>query len=170
MIGLEKITAVSNNPLIIEFAEFVITESGSRGLPNVETLDILKVARLVKHIWKIKYDHSGERKMDIVFSGTANDDFWKTNTMKNRTVDDLYTGDDYKDLIPKLYRKSLEDGRVAYSRRMALFDDVVVPRHVNIEAIFFPGSTDGKIIDSGIGLVDYSAPAFEGENVYMHLS
>ena len=169
MVNFEAITAVSRNPLILQFAEFVIGERGEAQYPTLKKLDLLKVPSLVRYIWKIDYDYAGTGDQKITFTGTELDRFWKLNPVKKGTVENLYTGRDYEDVMPNHYRRSLQQGKVAYTRRKAVFNDAEGERKVSIEAIFFPCATDGKTVDSGVGLADYFTKADIDENQYLLL-
>ncbi len=169
MLSLNKIKNVSEHPLLIKFADFVIGHCKDNAFPILKEMDLLEIPGLVKYIWKIHYKPNDGGKLNIIFTGTEIDRFWKINPSTVGTIDELYSGKDYDDVIPDLYKKSLEEGKVAYSCRVATIDDNEGARNANIEAIFFPCSSDGEAIDSGIGFVDYYTKAQVDKNIFLLL-
>jgi len=169
LVTVKEIANISTNPLINEFAAFIIEAQGDRHFPVLKALDLLNIPHLVQYLWKIDYGKEDGESQTITFTGTEVDRFWQLNASTAGSVEDLYKIKYNQDIMPRFYLQSLQEGKVAYSRRKATFSDELGKVSTNIEAIFFPCSSDGKTVDSGIGLVEYfSRQKVEGD-VFMLL-
>ena len=169
MVDIEKIRELTSHPRILEFASFVLLEGGRGVLPDYKKLDLIKIPKCIPCIWVIDYRASNHDDLVVKFTGSKLDEFWKTNVQKLGSIKKLYHGDDYEDVVPKMYHSALADKKVAYSLRYVHFHDDSGGKRVCIESIMFPCSSNGKDVDYGIGYVDYNSPSLPQRNTYLLL-
>ncbi|NQW00986.1 MAG: hypothetical protein HQ483_14875 [Rhodospirillales bacterium] len=166
MISFDKITALSDNPKILAFAEFVISEAGDRPYPDYRQIDLMKVAGLVSHVFVLDYRAGFEGGILIHFSGTEIDDLFGHNITGQRS-DTFYSGDDIGVFIMKLYRQAYVTGQPAYTRRSVHFKDATIDKNRIVENIMFPCSSDGDTIDFGLGFAQFTLTNAQIENRYI---
>ncbi len=169
MISLEKIKEHSEHVSILKFSEYVISKLGGNKYPIMKNLDLMDIPGLVNCIWKVAYSEGSDTELRMVFSGSEMDRFWKFNASKVGSVENLYKDKDCAEVMPNFYKESLQKGKVAYSKRVANLADAHGTRTACIEAIFFPCSSDGAKVNSGIGYVDYFTKTKIEKNIFLLL-
>ena len=71
LINIEKIRDRTQDQDILDFAEFVLAETGNRNFPDYKKMDLMKIAHLVAHIWVFDFTHGLEDGLIFHFSGSA---------------------------------------------------------------------------------------------------
>ena len=166
MISIDKIAALTENPRLLEFSEFMISEAADLAYPDYRTMDLMKIARLVSQIFVLDYRAGFDGGVLIHFSGTGIDDLFGRNITGLRS-DQFYSGADRNLFLTKLYFDASQTGLPAYTRRSVHFKDATIDKNRIIENIMFPCSSDGTSINFGVGYTQYSPSTRQIENQYI---
>ncbi len=116
MIDLRKIKELTTNSKLIEFAEFVIAETGDRRFPDYKKIDLMKIPKLVSNIWVFDFRNGISDGMQYLFSGTAIDAHFGKNIMGLR-FEDVYFAEDAKKLIENSHHQVYLQGKIGYTHR-----------------------------------------------------
>lgn len=152
-----------------EFGRFVLSHCKDRGLPDYKKMDLIQIPRLVPHIFVLD-----EREFDttdkLVFN-FAGGELTKTHgkALLGEDARAVYESDQNFEEISKLYRKSINDKLVSYTKRYSeLVTDYGGSEWKTTEALFFPCSSNGANVDWGVGCVHYDVEPTNGENIFLH--
>ncbi|NQU61297.1 MAG: hypothetical protein HQ512_09220 [Rhodospirillales bacterium] len=165
MISLKKIKAVTSSPKFIAFADFVIEGAGDRDFPCYQEMDLMKIPSLVPNIWVFDLRGGLDNGAKYHFSGTKVDEHFG-RTLTGLMLEDIYSGDDYEQVVTGCYHKAFRQKKVAYTYRTARYADSLIDRFNLVETLMFPCSSNNSDIDFAIGLVTYSQVDQKVENIY----
>lgn len=155
MIAIEKIRALTPNPKIIQFSEFVIAQAGEKKFPDYQEMDLMEIPQLVRHIWVFDFRNGVKNGVPFHFSGTHMDNFFKRN-ITGEKVEDVYQGNDANEILEGCYYKVYAQKKIAYTIRVATYKDKIIDKTVKTETILFPCSNNNMNINFGVGLVEYT--------------
>ncbi len=168
MIRIEAIEALTANPKLIEFARFVIAETGERAFPDYKAMDLMRIAPLVTHVWVLDFRDGVGDGPPLHFSGTHIDANYEKN-ITGKSFEEIYAGEDFEQAITGCYYQVYRQKKVCYSHRVAHYMDDRIDKYKLIEAILLPCSGDGEVIDFGIGFSEYSFSKTDIEPRYILL-
>ena len=154
MIDLEKIRELKVGPSIIEFAEFLVQQKGENEFPDYRKLDLMKIPRMVSHLWVMDFRSVSENGLLVHFSGTKVDEQYGFNIM-GKTFDECYTGDYKEQLIEEYFTPVYASKKIGFTRRKDFYQDSTWRTHRVIETMLFPCSSDGEVINFGAGVTNF---------------
>lgn len=154
MIDIQKIKELTTNSKIIEFAEFVISESGEKEFANYKELDAMKIPRLIPHFFVFDYRRGIDDGLLIHHSGTFMDSFFGEN-ITGHYEEEYYKSASDKESLIDLYRTAYSSKKTAYACREIDFD-INYKKFKHAESVVFQSSSDGEILDFGLGIAIYS--------------
>ena len=163
MIDIQKIREVTNNPQILAFAEFVISETGNKDFPNYKELDLMKIPRLVGNVYVFDPQPSEDKKLLFKFSGTRIDEHNGTN-VTGKYFEDFYIGDDFQTDVGNLY-DVIEKRKIGFLRRMVIFENEILDKVRYVKRIAFPCSSNGTDINFIIGLIIFERKQDDKEDL-----
>ena len=155
MIDIQKIKELTKNSKLIEFAEFVIAETGDKDFPDYKKMDLMKIASLVTHIWVFDFRNGVENDVPLIFSGTHVDSHHGRNVTGLLSAE-TYAGDDYEIVIDEIYFNVYRQKKTAYTKRIVHYLDGYIDKIKIAESMLFPCSNNNNDIDYEIGFSEYS--------------
>ena len=165
MIPTDTIRALTNNPKFLEFVDFLTDAAGDAEYPNYRSLDLMRIAHLVRHTWVMDFRDGLDIRPKIVFSGTHIDAHYEMN-ITGKCFEEIYVEDDFETAIRGNYYQVYAQKKISYTRRLAHFFDDRVDKYKTIEAMLFPCSSDGETIDYGVGYVEYTLGSSPPEKIF----
>ncbi len=155
LINIEKIRERTRDQDILEFAEFVLAETGNRNFPDYKKMDLMKIARLVAHTWVFDFKNGLEDGLIFHFSGTKIDSHFGRN-ITGLDFEKVYPGEHYEELIHQSYHQAYLQKRPCYTRRIERYTDDYIDKVTTIETVLFPCSSNDDDIDYGLGMTKYT--------------
>lgn len=132
-------------------------------------MDLTKIPKLIPNIFVLD-----ERKFDVsnkLIFNFAGELLTKAHG-KNLLGEDartVFQTDKNFDNISLLYRKSLNDKLISYTKRYTEHKpDYGDKEWKTTEALFFPCSSDGETVNWGVGCVHYGIELTNRKNIYLH--
>jgi len=165
MIDIQTITGITDSPKFIEFAEFIISETGARDFPNYRQMDLMKIPSLVPSIWVLETPNDSETGYRYRFSGTSVDEHFG-RTLTGLLFEDIYPGEDYDQVVTGCYHQAVQQKKVAYTHRTVRYNDNLIDKTNLIETMLFPCSGNNADIDFAIGLATYAQVDQMTDNIY----
>ena len=159
---------MTTNSNLIEFAEFVIDETGDSDLPDYKTMDLMKISRLVSNIWVYDFRDGVNNGVRFHFSGTKVDEQFGMNVMGHR-IEDIYVAEDKEALLEGSHYKVYLEKKVGYTHRNVNYKTIKGDRITHVETLMFPCSSDNENVDFGLGLVEYKYSDTSVVNTYVLL-
>ncbi len=155
LINIEKIRERTQDRDILDFAGFVLAETGERNFPDYKKMDLMKIARLVTHIWVLDFKNGLEDGLIFHFSGTKIDALVGRN-ITGLDFEKIYPGKHYEELILQSYNQVYLQKRPCYTRRIERYTDDYIDKVTTIETVLFPCSSNDDDIDYGLGMTKYA--------------
>lgn len=168
MIAIEKIRERTQDQDILDFAEFVLAETGNRNFPDYKKLDLMKIARLVTHIWVFDFNNGLKDGLIFHFSGTKIDALFGRN-ITGLDFEKIYPGEHYEELIHQSYHQVYLQKRPCYTRRIERYTDDYIDKVTTIETIMFPCSSNDDDINYGLGMTKFTTSAIERQPEFILL-
>ncbi len=162
---IEQLKELTSNPKILEFAELILEMTNGKDFPNYKEIDLMKIPALVSNVWVLDFSKIDKAGCLFHFSGTEVDENYGRN-ITGQSLEEIYSGDDYKELVEGCFQNVHFKKMTAYTKRWVHFHDGFVDKFRLTESILVPCSSDGETIDYGIGLAFYSISDEPSENVY----
>lgn len=156
---------MTDNPRLIEFAAFLVAETGTRRYPDYWALGLMRIAPLVRHVWAIDFRNGIDDRPKLCFTGTHIDDHYGMN-ITGKSFEEIYVEDDFDDAIRGNCYQVYAQRTISYTRRLAQYFDDRVDKNETIEAMLFPCAADDETIDYGVGFVEYSHGQSPPEKVF----
>jgi len=168
VITIGKIRERVEDPDLLEFAEFVLAETGDRDFPDYKKLDLMKIARLVTYLWVFDFKNGLDDGLIFHFSGTKIDSHFDRN-VTGLDFEKIYAGEHYEELIEQSYRQVYLQKRPCYTRRVDYYSDEFIDKHPKVETVLFPCSSNGEDINYGLGMTKftYSDQEFDPEFILL---
>ncbi|MBT7943628.1 MAG: PAS domain-containing protein [Alphaproteobacteria bacterium] len=168
MNNIQDVRALTTNSKLIEFAQFVFSEKGDRDFPDYKKIDLMKIARLVSHVWVLDFRNGLEDGVPFHFSGTHIDTQYGRN-LTGVDVEIAYSGEDFKEVINGYYYNVYVQKKTAYTKRTVHYSDDYIDKIKMVETILIPCSHNNNDIDFGLGFAEYSLADETIENQYLLL-
>ncbi len=160
LINIEKIRERTQDRDILDFAEFVLAETGNRNFPDYKKMDLMKIARLVARIWVLDFKNGLEDGLIFHFSGTKIDSHFDRN-ITGLDFEKIYTGEHYEKLIHQSYHQVYLQKRPCYTRRLDYYSDKFIDKHPSVETVLFPCSSNDDDINFGLGMTKFTTSEIE---------
>jgi len=154
VINIQEIRELTTNSKLIEFTQYVLSETGDKDFPDYKKMDLMKIAGLVSHIWVFDFRNGVENGVPYHFSGTYVDQHFGKN-LTGMKLEAAYSGEDYEEAVKNLYHNVYLQKKTAYSRRNVHFSDEYIDKVKIAETIMFACSNNNNDIDFGIGFAEY---------------
>ncbi|MBO6947501.1 MAG: hypothetical protein JJ855_05935 [Rhodospirillales bacterium] len=155
---IEAIRALTDNPRLLEFAEFVLDAAQGKPFPDYKSIDLMDIAPLVRFVWAIDFSNGIGDRPKFVFSGTQVDEHYGMN-ITGKCFEEIYVEPDFDKAVTGNYYQVYAQKKVAYTWRRVHYFDEFIERYKSAEAITFPCSTNGVDINYGLGFIEYSPTA-----------
>jgi len=150
---IEKIKLLSENPKLVEFSSFILSQSQTGGLPDYLKIDLMKIPHLVPHIFALDVLNSSE-KLIVKYCGTRIDEFYGTN-MTGKNVVDRYKGEESFEEVEAIFWRSIQSHKPSYTVRSVHLENEYVDKFKIAETVMFPCSSDTATVNYTIGFADY---------------
>ena len=150
-IDISLLTKLVADKKIIKFAEFINSEAQGASYPDYKTIDLMKIASLVKYIYVVKVVPKGDKRLLIHFSGTSIDELYEKN-VTGQYLEDIYTGDN-KEAILNNMNALVDEKKSFYYVNTAKFKQPAYEKRRIMKRLACPCSSDGETINYYIGLV-----------------
>jgi len=155
MITIEKIRDLTGNPKLLEFCEFIISETGENRFPDYKKIDLMKIAPLVQHVWVLDFRNGVDNGVPVIFSGTHIDNHFGMN-ITGKCMEKIYVEDDFDVAVRGNYYQVHLQKRGCYTKRLAHYYDEKIDRYETVEAMVFPCSANNDEINYGLGFGQYT--------------
>lgn len=166
MIDIGIIKELTEDMDILEFSEFVISETGDGSFPDYKKLDLMKISRLVAWTWVLDLQNGLENGLIFHFSGTKIDTTFGRN-ITGLDFEKIYPGKYYDELINQTYHQVYLQKRACYTRRIERYVDEFIDTVATIETVLFPCSSDGKNINYALGLTRFTNVTPKTDPIFM---
>jgi hypothetical protein len=164
-----RLAGLTADPVILEFCEFILGGMGGRVLPDYNEIDLMQAPRLAPHVFVHDYRDGTEPGMLVKFSGTAIDEHYG-KVLQGRYLEEFYTGDDGPDRYFPLHRRAISERRPFFAARPVRYDEGTPrERRKQSTTLYFPCSSDGQVVNFGIGVVTFDGVAECMEPLYLIL-
>jgi len=151
MIDIQVIKDLTTDPKLIEFAEFVIAETGDQPFPDYKKMDLMKIPSLVRYVFVIKVEEKEGKRLLFHFSGSGFDELYDKN-VTGLYLEDFYTGSN-KETVIQINNDTIDKQRPGYFYNRAVFMGGTYQKNRTIRRVSFPCSSNGKDINFVIGIV-----------------
>ena len=155
---IDAITRLSENPQLVEFSSFILSQSEAGTLPDYLNIDLMEIPHLVPHVFALDVLNSSE-KLIVKYCGTKIDEFYGTN-MTGKNVVDRYKGEESFAEIEAIFWQSIHTKKASYTVRSVHLENEYVDKFKVAETVMFPCSSDGATVNYTIGFADfYNTPS-----------
>jgi len=154
MIDVKKIESLGVSSSKLEFTEFLIESKGSKTFPDYKKLDLMKVPRLVPHVWVFNFKNGIDDGLLYHFSGTKLDENYGQN-VTGKKMEDVYPGI-FKDEILDCFRQVYLQKKIAYTFRSDEISEFGYIKYRIVESLLFPCSEDDQIVNFAIGIFSFT--------------
>ncbi|MBC8339168.1 MAG: hypothetical protein ISR51_03290 [Rhodospirillales bacterium] len=154
MIDLQKIKSLGVGSSQIEFTEFLIDEKGDESFPDYRKLDLMKVPKLVPYTWVVDFRNGIDDGLLFHFSGTKID-YHYGYCITGRKMEEFYTGIYWENLF-HCFRQVYLQKKIAYTTRLDEYNEHGNLKKREVETLLFPCSEDGRNINFGIGISNFT--------------
>ena len=161
MIDPQSIKGRTQDLDIQVFAEFVIAEAEGKNFPDYIAMDLMKIAKIVSHIWVFDFRNGLDDGLLFQFSGSAVDAHFG-RALTGLDFAKIYPGAYFQELIENAYFQVFLQKHPCYTHKIEHYHDDLIDKYNTIETAMFPCSTDDKTINFAIGLTKYTQSKFEG--------
>ena len=161
MIDPQSIKGRTQDLDIQVFTELVITEAEGENFPDYIVMDLMKIAKIVSHIWVFDFRNGLDDGLLFHFSGSAVDAHFG-RSLTGLDFAKIYPGAHFRELIENSYFQVFLQKRPCYTHRIEHYHDDLIDKYNTIETAMFPCSTDDKTINFAIGLTKYTHSKYEG--------
>lgn len=152
----DKIRNLTENKLIIDFCDFVLSASEAGSLPDFKNVNLMTVPDLVPNIYVIDFREGVEKGLLMKFSGTKIDKQFGQN-IQGKYLEDTYTGNDKREILFDLYRKCFVEKNPVFANRVVFYDEGKDNARYRLSTLLFiPCSPNGVDVNFGIGMVCYT--------------
>ena len=150
------------------FAKFGIAEAEGKNFPDYIAMDLMKIAKIVSHIWVFDFRNGVDDGLLFHFSGSAVDAHFD-RSLTGLDFAKIYPGAHFRELIEYSYFQVFLQKRPCYTHRIEHYHDDLIDKYNTIETAMFPCSTDDKTINFAIGLTKYTQSKYEGGHEFVLL-
>ncbi len=150
MFNIDALISAGATPKHIEFARFVLSNLGERPFPDYPKLDLMEIPRLVPNVWVLDFRDGVDDGFQVLFTGTAIDDQAGRNVVGS-TLEEHLAGQNTGQVLTA-YRSVYEHKHAVYTERSDYYQHADSNYARRIKTMLFPCSSDGVVINYGIGL------------------
>ena len=161
MIDPQSIKGRTQDLDIQVFAEFVIAEAEGENFSDYIAMDLMKIAKIVSHIWVFDFRNGLDNGLLFHFLGSAVDAHFG-RALTGLDFAKIYPGAYFQELIKNSYFQVFLQKRPCYTHRIEHYHDDLIDKYNTIETAMFPCSPDDKTINFAIGLTKYTQSKYEG--------
>lgn len=161
MIDIQTIKDRTQDQDFWTFAAFVIAEAEGKNFPDYKAMDLMKIAKIVSHIWVFDFRNGLDDGLLFHFSGTDIDALFG-RTLTGLDFEKIYPGDHYEELIEDTYHQVYLQKRPCFTRRIEHSADVLIDKYTTVETTMFPCSSDDETINFGLGMTKYIHSKHQG--------
>ncbi|NQV99302.1 MAG: hypothetical protein HQ483_06365 [Rhodospirillales bacterium] len=153
-----------------EFASFVLAHAVQGGLADYETMNLMRIPRLVPHLFV--YDlrtRDGRSRLLMNFAGSQINDLWGENSLGKYDID-RFAGNPVLEAVGRHRLACIDARRPGYSQRfIQLETETNGKKFKYTESLFFPCSSDRKTVNWSIGCAYYDLKPFDGADIFRQL-
>jgi|GEM_PF-802190 len=166
---IQQIRALTNNDDILAFADYVVAARGDRSFTALDSIDLMKIPRLVTRVFIADFRNGFDDGILIKFSGRHIDQYFGQN-IQGKYLDDVYNGSDGIDFVRNIYWRCHANGEICFRKRSSQFEHRILgQRDVLQKFILFPCSADDVTVDHGIGLSVYADKVGDTEDTLVFI-
>jgi hypothetical protein len=153
-----------------DFGTFVLSYCHGGNLPDYQVMDLMKIPRLVPHIWVWDLRTFGDDgKYLINFCGEEINRSWGRNLMgeTENAIQPQRHKDDYVNIKMGAFADAISRQKVLVSHVNEEFYYEDRLKTGSVETMFFPCSTNGQTINWCVGCIHYKPDFLEQENQFL---
>ncbi|MCW8914987.1 MAG: hypothetical protein OQK24_03935 [Magnetovibrio sp.] len=168
----ERISALTDRDTILEFCNFITSQTQMNGMLDYKKMDLMQIYQLLHQVVVIDYRDGIDNGILINYSGTAIDENFG-HVLQGNYLEDAYTGIKTKDKLIEFCHAMYQNFTPFYVSSCVHHEQPsrdITYKHTC--GLFFPCSSDGLTANYGIGIVDYSfvekstPPQYEQLSIY----
>lgn len=152
---LETVKSLNLEGNFVRFAAHVLSSGKDEHHPDLATIDLMEIPRLVPNIYIMDFRKGIEDGLLMKFAGTAVEENYPT-PLQGGYLDKLYTGHDAKELFMETYRRSYLYAESFFTRRIVHYvENDAREKYRLATALFFVCFNESDEVNYGIGFAKY---------------